>query len=84
MELDAEQVSKLAASRKLNELIAQTYPHGRFVAVDADQIIADAESFDELTVKLQEIGMDSPEVLVVQAGVEQPDFVYILPLHSVP
>lgn len=78
MDKDAERAKKRAATRALHELVARSYAPGRYVAVDAGLVIADAASFDELTENLQAIGRDSPEVLVVQAGVEPPDFVYIL------
>lgn len=34
-----------AAYRRLKPIIAQTYPQGRFVAIDEGQIVADAASF---------------------------------------
>jgi hypothetical protein len=63
---------------RLKPLIDQTYPPGHFVAIDEGQIIADAASFEELDTKLDSMGKTSPQVLVVQAGEDYPDFGWIL------
>ncbi len=67
-----------AAFRRLKPTIDQTYPHGRFVAIDGGQVIADAASLDDLGAALQAVGKDSPDVLVFQAGVAYPEFAHIL------
>jgi hypothetical protein len=58
--------------------LCNQYAAGRFVAFDHGQIVADAASFDELTEALAAIGKDRPDVLVVQAGVNYPEKVFIL------
>jgi hypothetical protein len=66
-----------AAYRRLVSFIQNTYPPGRYVAISSGKIIADAASFEELNSVLDQMGNRSPEVLVVQAGVEYPDAVTI-------
>jgi hypothetical protein len=66
-----------AAYRRLASFIQNTYPPGRYVAISGGKIIADAASFEELNSVLDRMGNHSPEVLVVQAGVEYPDAVTI-------
>ncbi len=67
-----------SAFRQLRGFIQQTYPPGRFVAIFGGKIVADAETFEELDATLHHLGHDSPEVLVVQAGVEYPETGVIL------
>ncbi len=67
-----------AAFRSLKPTIDQTYPRGRYIAIDGGRIVADAGSFTELTDVLKATGKDSPEVLVVQAGVDYPEYAFIL------
>jgi pectin methylesterase-like acyl-CoA thioesterase len=67
-----------AAYRTLRETIKQTYPAGRYVAISGGQVVADGSRFDELQASLQALGKDSPQVLVVQAGVDYPETVTIL------
>jgi len=66
-----------AAFRKLKPAIDKKYDSGRFIAIAGGQVIADAETFDALTERLEAIGKDSAETLVVQAGVDYPDKVTI-------
>jgi hypothetical protein len=47
------------------------------LAISGGQIIADAARFDELNAILHQMGNDSPDVLVVQAGVDYPERVTI-------
>ena len=61
------------AFRKLAAFIGQSYPNGRFLAIAGVRIVADGASFGELDVSLHATGHDSPDVLVVQAGVEYPE-----------
>jgi hypothetical protein len=77
MDPTREQEINLAGFRGLSNFIQQTYPPGRFLAISGGKIIADAAGFVELTSILQQMGKDSPEVLVVQAGVEYPETVTI-------
>ncbi len=67
-----------AAYRRLSDLIKKTYPTGRFVAISGGQIIADAASFDELRSTLDRMGLKSPEVLIVQAGIDYLESAVIL------
>lgn len=67
-----------AAFHKVKRELSNRYPFGRFVAFDDGRIVADAASFDELTVALATLGKDRPDVFVVQAGVDYPDEVFIL------
>lgn len=67
-----------AAYRQLSHFIHKTYPPGRFVAISAGKIIADAARFEELNALLHQLGHHSPDVLVVQAGVPSPETVTIL------
>jgi hypothetical protein len=66
-----------AAFRRLAPSINKTYPPGRFVAIAGGQVVADAERFDELHSRLITLGIDPPEALIVEAGVEYPDTVVI-------
>ena len=65
------------AFRQLSGFIQKTYPPGRFVAIAGGKIVADAASFQDLHALLHRLGHHSPEVLVVQAGVEYPESVII-------
>ena len=67
-----------AAFRRLKPTIDRNYPHGRFVAIDGGQVVADAATLDELLAALAALGKDPKEGLAVQAGVEYPEFVWIL------
>lgn len=58
--------------------LSQQFPPEHYVAFDDGELVADASSFDELTEVLSAIGKDSPEVFVVQVGVEYPEKVFIL------
>ncbi len=77
MSLSQEQKINHAAYRQLRDTINQTYPPGRFVAISEGKIIADAAGFEELHALLHDMGNDSPQVLVVQAGVDYPEKVVI-------
>jgi hypothetical protein len=67
-----------AAYERLKPSIDQTYPAGRFVAIHEGRIVGDAASFVELDRMLTANGLTSPEILVIQAGVDYPDYVDIL------
>lgn len=66
-----------ASFRRLKPSLDKSYPHGQFVAIDGGQVVADAPSFEELDQKLLGLGKESPDVLVVQAGHEYPEWVDI-------
>jgi hypothetical protein len=67
-----------AAYRQFKDTIAKTYPHGRFVAIAGGQVVADAETIRKLEAVLHERGYVSPDVLVVEAGVDYSKFMWIL------
>ena len=67
-----------SAFRKLKPNIDQSFPYGRFVAIDGGQIVADAGEFGELTRQLAAAGRNAREVLVVQAGYDYPEYAEIL------
>jgi hypothetical protein len=73
-----------AAYRQLSSFIQNTYPPGRFLAISGGKIIADAARFEELNSILRQMGNHSPEVLVVQAGVDYPEAVTIFAQDSRP
>ena len=77
MTMNQERELNHAAYRQLRDTIKQTYRPGRFVAISGGQIVADAAGFEELHAMLHDIGNDSPEVLIVQAGIEYPETVVI-------
>lgn len=73
--MDPEQERELsqAAYRQLKPMIDQTYPPGRFVAIYAGKIVADAATFNEIDQMLENLGVHRPEGMVTQAGVNYPD-----------
>ena len=73
MDPSTEESTNQAAYRRLRNSIDSGYPRGRFVAIAGGKIVADAERFGELDLMLDQMGFDSPEVLVIQAGVEYPE-----------
>ena len=77
MDTTPEQQLNQAAFRDMCDLIKKTYPRGRFLAISGGKIIADAADFKGLNSRLHQLGNHSPEVLVVQAGIEYPDAVMI-------
>ena len=64
--------------RRLKPTIDQQYPPGRFVAIDDGAIVGDADDFLELHNALKQQGKDSRDILVVQAGVDYPEYGIIL------
>ena len=76
--MTSNQEKNQAAFGKMKGELSKRYPAGHFVAFNEGQIVADAASFDELTEALAVIGMDRPDVFVVQAGVDYPEDVFIL------
>jgi len=71
-----------AAYRRLKDELARAYEPGRFVAIAGGRIVADADGFDELRTRLAALRKDSPEVLVVQAGVDYPETAVIFATGS--
>jgi hypothetical protein len=74
--MDQRQLNQ-AAFRQLKDDIAKRYPPGRYVAISEGKILGDSDRFEELDTTLRKLGQTSTEVLVVQAGVDYPDFVTV-------
>lgn len=66
------------AYRRLRVDIDKSFPKGWFVAVTEAGIIADAETFDEIDSKLDQLGDAAQSAVVVQAGDELPEYVEII------
>ncbi len=75
MEGEQERKVNEEAYRRLKPTIDQTYPRGRFVAIDKGEIVGDAATFSELDNALLAQGKTSRYILVVEAGVDYPDYV---------
>ena len=67
-----------AAYLKTKEELAARFPQGHFIAFDDGEIVADAETFDELTEALIAVGKNRRDIFVIQAGVETPKQLTIL------
>ena len=65
------------AYRRMKERIDEKHPQGWFVAIADDQVVAAAADFHELERVLRAQGKDPRRVLVVEAGVDYPEFVTI-------
>jgi hypothetical protein len=70
--------SNETAYRQMRDSIDRRYPRGHYVAIDDGRIAADASTFEELDSILIAAGYSSPDILVVQAGIDTPDFAWIL------
>lgn len=77
MDPNREREVNQTAYRQLKPTIDQTYPPGRFVAIHEGKIAGDARTFRELDDSLTARGLTSRNILVIQAGVKYPDYVYI-------
>lgn len=66
------------AYRTLKPTIDHRYPSGHFVAINSEEIIADAADFESLAEAIRQRGMQPENVLFVQAGVDYPEEVLIL------
>lgn len=75
-----ERALNQTAFRRLQATLADTYKHGQFVAISGGQIIADAESFEEVRTRVRGRGIDPTKVLIAQAGADYPDQVVIFSL----
>jgi hypothetical protein len=76
MPADVDDVNQTAYLRLKPEIDAK-YPKDWFIGIDDGRVVADAESYEALQMKLEAVGHASPNVLVVQAG-EDSDFLWIL------
>jgi len=62
------------AYHRLKESLKQTYPAGWFVGIANDQVLGAAASFRDLEGILRQQGRDVRSVLVVEAGVDYPEY----------
>jgi hypothetical protein len=74
---DLEYERNSAAYGRLKEAISRTYPHGWFVGIADEQVVGAAVDFRALESVLRSQGKDPRRVLVVQAGVDYPEYVTI-------
>ena len=83
MSAESRREANQTVYRRLKDGIDRQYPPGHVVAIHDGRIVADADSFDELDRRLNEMGMISREILVAEAGAELPEMTWIL-LESFP
>ena len=76
-DMDTEYERNNAAYGRLKGTISQTYPHGWFVGIADEQVVGAAADFRTLESLLRDQGKDPRRVLVVQAGVDYPEYVTI-------
>lgn len=72
-----ERIANHIAYRQMKDQLAQAYGVGRFIAISNGQVIADENSFKQLSDQLRSLGQDPAQVLIVQAGIEEPESVVI-------
>jgi hypothetical protein len=63
--------------RRLKPAIDANHPHGWYVAIADNHIVASAADFRELESILRRDGRDVRATLVVQAGIDYPEYVTI-------
>jgi len=73
MSANEKRQANQVAFRTLKPTIDRRYPSGHFVAIDDEEIIADATDFESLVAAIRQRGKQPENVLVVQAGVEYPE-----------
>lgn len=74
---DIEYERNSAAYGRLKQSISQSYPHGWFVGIAEEQVVGAAADFRALESLLLDQGKDPRQVLVVQAGMDYPDYITI-------
>jgi hypothetical protein len=85
MASDLERAVNQAAYHRLKDEIAKKYPPKQFVAIGRGKVIADAETFDAMLTKLNGIGWNPLDVMVVRVGDDVPEYGIILsPLRGKP
>jgi len=67
-----------AAFEAMKCQLRERFPIGHFVAFDDGSLVADADSFDELSEVLSRIGRNRSDVFVVQVAERYPEQVFIL------
>ncbi len=78
MDIYEERRINQEAYRRLKPTIDTSYPHGQYVAIDKGEIVGNSASFPELFNALQSEGRTSRRILVVEAGVDYPEYGVIL------
>lgn len=68
MQYRAEYDLNQAAYERLREEIDRRYPKGRFVGLFGGKIVADADSYEVIDRKLNELGFEPLRTMVVQVG----------------
>ena len=68
-----KRVRNLAAYRKSKADLVRAYPPGRFVAMYAGRVVADAATFDGVLTALAAASLDAVECLVVEVGTDYPE-----------
>lgn len=67
-----------AAYERLRRLMETDYPKGRFVGLYGGEIVADAESYEAIDAKLNQMGFEPLKTMVVIAGDDTPEYVDVL------
>ncbi len=67
-----------AAYKRLRSEIDSNYPKGRFVGLADGSIVADAESYEAIDEKLNELGYEPLKTMVVVAGDDMPEYVDVM------
>ncbi len=67
-----------AAYRRMKDQIDREYEKGVYVALAAGRIVGDNDDILELHAQMTEAGYHTPDVMVVQAGVERLESAFIL------
>jgi hypothetical protein len=62
---------------RMKDTIKQTYPQGWFIGIGDEHIVGAAPSFRDLENQLRRQGIDPRKILVIEAGVEYPEYVTI-------
>jgi hypothetical protein len=68
---------RMATYRRLKSSIDQRYPRDTFVAIADNDVIGSAVTLRSLQETIRTQGRDPRQVLVVQAGVDYPEYVTI-------
>lgn len=76
-ESDPEHAANLQAYRRLKGILGRIYGPGRYVAISAGRVAADAATFKDLLSRLSAIGQEPSNALIVQADVDYPEKVVI-------
>ncbi len=78
----ANRQTNQSAFRQLKASISSTYRAGRYVAISDGTIVGDAEDLESLCSKLRVMGKDPRHVLIVQAGVDYPEYADIFSIGT--